>query len=197
MILLRQKLYSKTSKKKEEKSKALRTSLGVAGVGTGGAFLGKYLLDEKAGNSFTKGGEKALEEVDKAKKHLKGLDKNISEKARILEAAKTSNERYLRQNAKVGEKELEAAIRASNQKLDSGQLRKEIKHLESLRDSAQASLDTANRNYEKKLTELDKSLKTSLKKNKKLRNAALIGTGLAAAGTYGILKHRENKRKKS
>ena len=188
-------MFSKKESNKK-KSSALSASLGVAGIGTGGTFLGKHLLDEKAGNNFTKGGEKALEEVDKAKKHLKGLDKDIKEKTRILEAAKTSNERNLRQNAKVGEKELEAAIRASNQKLDSGQLRKEIKHLESLRDSAQASLDTANRNYEKKLAELDKSLETSLKKNKKIRNAALIGTGLAAAGTYGILKHRENKRKK-
>ena len=44
MIILR--MFSKKESDKK-KSSALGASLGIAGVGTGGAFLGKHLLDKK------------------------------------------------------------------------------------------------------------------------------------------------------
>ena len=241
MIILR--MFSKKESDKK-KSSALGASLGIAGVGTGGAFLGKHLLDKKEKKTNKKNLEgieskfKADQRdlVKRRREQIEGVKDNINRDLdRINYQGKTEKEWWDKMvNSPNPIKTQESSMRISNQE---SVFRNGAKHTAGYDTTVQYIGDNTNRRKPtfkavgeneareavnnskkdfikvKKLQALNENdilkqkretdilseknrLTKSLKKNKKLRNAALIGTGIAATGTYGILKHRENKRKK-
>ena len=201
MILLRQKLSSRHSKEeKEKKSKALGVSLGVAGAGTGGSFLYKHIADKKTNRKYDDFVSKAEEnhELKKAERELQLRDNIAAERKNAFNNYKSDldwiekrsewKKQYNMFNPAEHELEKAAAEGKYRSALKEGE--------ESLRKNAQELQEMADQNLKKNLKNLKEGRHFDLKINKRNRNLALIGTGLAAAGTYGIIKHKENKRKK-
>lgn len=190
------------SKKESDKKKsgALGASLGIAGIGTGGSFLYKHIADKKTNRKYDDFVSKTEENhgLKKAERELQLRDNIAAERKSAFNNYKSDldwiekrSEWKKRDNIfNPAEHELEKA--AAEKKYKSALKEGE----ESLRKNAQEFQERADQNLKKNIENLNKGRRLDLKINKRHRNLALIGTGLAAAGTYGILKHRENKRKK-
>ena len=188
MIITR--MFSK--KEKENKSKALVNSSIVAASGTGSAFLGKHLLDKKAEQLYKKEVDLAVEEMEKIKEDaLKEFERDVSGRRKANLAALKSNKKYLKERG-ISDDRIKAAQERLEEKLDKS-LNEHIKKQEFIHKNI---TDKATKDYLEKSKELLNEKSKQLQKNKKIRNTALIGAGLAAAGTYGFLKHEENKKKK-
>lgn len=197
MIISR--MFSKKESDKK-KSSALGASLGIAGIGTGGSFLYKHIADKKTNRKYDDFVSKAEEDhgLRKTERELRLRDNIAAEKKSAFNDYKSDLDLIEKRSEwKKRDNIFNPAQHESEKASAEKKYKSALKEREEyLRKNSQELQEMADQNLKKNIENLNKGRRLDLKINKRHRNLALIGTGLAAAGTYGILKHRENKKNK-
>lgn len=164
--------------------------------------VGRFIKRDIGDIEYTGQSQKKLWDMLAAKDHPNPIkssqsfrtihrDESVTRNGKTYNAGYDAKVEYIGKNPKlgkakwtaVGEQEALDAIR--NSEKDFIKVRKEKALIEN---------DLLKRQRESNIASEGKRFAKRLEKNKKLRTAALVGTGLAAAGTYGYMKHKEKRK---